>query len=80
MSMDLRSMMGGAQAIPSMTTQMEAMKLQQTGMALQFAQNAAMSQYLWEDEKAGNEDAKVLRAKAKSLLQAYFDGLDVTSD
>lgn len=85
MSVDLRSMMAGAQAMPSMTAQMEAMKLQQTFATLQIAQNLVMSNVLLDDEKLsraeGEEnDAKKLRATAKALIQTFLDGQEITQD
>lgn len=80
MSVDLRHLAAAAQPMQSMTAQMEAMKMQQTFATLQMCQNLVLSQYLYTDELDGNADAKALRAKAKSLLQAYLDGQEITQD
>lgn len=70
--------MRGAMPVQSLTAQMEQMKVQQTFATLQMCQNLVLSQYLYQDEKDGDEAAKSLRAKAKSLLQVFLDGQEIT--
>lgn len=69
-----------AQPVQSMTAQMEAMKVQQTFATLQMCQNLVLSQYLYEDEKQGADDAKKLRTTAKALIQTFLDGQEITKD
>jgi len=69
-----------AQPVQSMTAAMEQMKVQQTFATLQMCQNLVLSQYLYQDEKDGDDAAKTLRAKAKSLLQIFLDGQQITQD
>lgn len=79
--MHLDSLRGGAVSMPSMTAQMEAMKMQQTFATLQVAQNLVLSQYLYADEVENkSEDAKAVRTKAKALILAFLDGQEITKD
>jgi hypothetical protein len=80
MSVDLGRLGMTAQAMPSLTAQMEAMKVQQTFATLQMCQNLVLSQYLYQDEKDGSADAKCLRATAKALIQTFLDGQEITTD
>ena len=73
--------LAGAVPMQSMTAQMEAMKVQQTFATLQMCQNLVLSQYLYVDEVENKSaDAKALRAKAKSLLQVFLDGQQITQE
>jgi hypothetical protein len=80
MSLDprlLAQMGAGGQPVmmQSPTAQREAMQIQMTFANIQIAQNLVMSQFLFEDEKSGDADAKELRTAAKTMLKNYLAGL-----
>jgi hypothetical protein len=66
---------GGMAMVQSPTAQREAMQIQMTFANIQIAQNLVMSQFLFEDEKSGDADAKELRTAAKTMLKNYLAGL-----
>jgi hypothetical protein len=66
---------GGLAMVQSPTAQREAMQIQMTFANIQIAQNLVMSQFLFEDEKRGDADAKELRTAAKTMLKNYLAGL-----